>query len=85
MDSKKTTTTNPSTATTTDTTPTTGNSNDIAQLLLNVLRQVQSEVRTTRELGQEATQAIARFRAISADLATTPLIDPQPGQSGTRP
>ena len=78
MDSKKPTTPNPNP----NPAPDTG---DVVQLLLNVLRQVQNEVRTTRELSTEATAAIASFRAISADLATTPQLDPDPSRVGSRP
>ncbi len=43
---------------------------DIVALLLNVLRNVDREVKTALELDGRAKAAVVRFQAISADLAT---------------
>ena len=45
---------------------------DVAALLLQVLRNVDREVKTTLQLSVEAQLAVDRFRAISLALSTTP-------------
>jgi len=45
---------------------------DVAALLLQVLRNVDREVKTTLQLSTEAQFAVDHFRAISAALSTTP-------------
>lgn len=58
---------------------------ELVALLLQVMRNVDREVKTALELGTEAQAAVARFRAISADLATRPVATfanaPQPSPS----
>jgi hypothetical protein len=59
-------------------------SHDPSKLLLEILRNVNKEVRTNLELGDEAKLAVERFRLISADLAVTPVAVVYPPQHGAQ-
>lgn len=48
-------------------------SREATELLLKIFRNVDREVKTTIDLGEEALRAVERFRCIAAALKTHPI------------
>lgn len=80
---KTTGTPTPSASSPGDATKTNDSSNQVTALLLDVLRNINREVRTTTELNGFASRAIENFRIISDDLRTVSDAPP-PSPSSTR-